>query len=363
MKKLLFTFLITAITAFTGAAQKYIVDVLLSDSAQVWEIVGEGSSETAGLNAFKIPNGEEVTLTRLLEGSKFYGAFTKDGKEYCLAGNQIVLSDDNPEGTESLFPGMRTEGKYSSVEHFFATMTPYYIIALLFILAIAMMFLGNIGPLRKIALFAVPACILVATALEIWGYATLGSDVFWWCDKERYGFWGSLLRAIPFVIFVAFQILSIKMYENLLFGDDSTEEISIKPMALSMGLCIPITLVVALLGAFFWKNYVDVVCMITFFVSLFAGTLKTFRENIHSFGLFRGLLLTSFIAVYLVGALIAGFGLLVLLFKLIVQILIVIAMVVGGIILVSVMGSTRRYRGSDGHIYEEDGLGNRRRIS
>ncbi|HJE38881.1 MAG: hypothetical protein C7K11_06490 [Candidatus Amulumruptor caecigallinarius] len=326
MKTRLIVFTILLVNALCASAQKYVVDVLFSDSIQAYTIEpAKSGGEVPGTAAFKIANGEELTLTRVLEGNPGRGVIVRDDKEYCIDGDLLVLSEDNPAGTVGLFPDLRQDGKHTAIEHFFTTITPYIIISILFVAAILLLFLGRIELLRRPALLLVPLCILLASALEIWAYATLGGDVFWWCDYDTYGFWGSALRAIPFVIFVVAQVFSIKLYERLLFGEHSDKEISIKPMAISMGACIPLTLIAVFAGAVWWRSANEVVAAIVFLASFGIGTFISWKRNVSTAGKVNGSLLTLFIAVYIIGVIIAAVGLITILLRLILQILLILA--------------------------------------
>lgn len=329
MKNKLILLLIALSVGFTSAnAQRYVVDLLFANdsiNAYTIEFSQQWDSEQEGVKAFSIPNGTELNITRVLKGNESIGVIERNGKEYAVQGACLILSDNNPEGTTDLFPDLRKEGKYTATEHFFTTMTPYWIIALLFIVAIAFAFLGRKSSFRFIALIGMPMCILLASLLEIWAYASIGSSVFWWCDYDKYGFWGSALRAIPFVIFCVFQIFSIKLYERILFGKDSENEISIKPMAISLGACIPITLVAVFAGAVWWRNANEIVAGIVFLLSLGLGTFLTLRKNIRTLGKVSGTLLTIFIGIYIVGVIIAVVGLIVLLLRLILQMIMILA--------------------------------------
>jgi len=362
MKNKLILLFIALSVGFTSAnAQRYVVDLLFAnDSINASEIVvsEQSGDEVPGVTAFTIPNGEELTITRVLKGNENIGVIVKDGKEYAVNGVSLILSENNPEGTVDLFPDLRKDGKYTAAEHFFTTMTPYWIIAMLFIAAIAFAFLGRIDSMRGIALISMPVCIALASFLEIWGFIEIGSKVFWWCDYDTYGFFGSLFRAIPYVLFVAFQIYSIKLYEKILFANDPDRKFSIKPMAISIGACIPATIVTAILCAMWWRSATDIASLIVFMTTLIVGIVISYRRNVKTLGAFTGTLLTIFMAAYIVGGLIALWGLIVIIFRLIIQILMIIA----GIIMIAVVG-TRRYKDQYGNKYEEDGFGNIRRIN
>jgi len=361
MNRIFFILIALFLGNFSANAQKYVADLLFStDSASVYKIARseKSSSEVPGVRVYGIPNGETVTLTRTLDGNPNIGAFTKGGEEYCIHGADLVFSEENPESTVNLFPDLRKEGRHTASERFFTTMTPYCIIALLFIAAIALAFLGRSEPFRRVALTGMPLCILLASVLEIWGYALIGTTVFWWCNYDTYGFFGSLFRAIPYVIFVAFQVYSIKLYEQILFADDPDREISVKPMAVSLGMCIPATVAAAILCACFWRSATDWISLIVFLLTLGIGTVVSYRRNVEAAGVFNGTMLTVFTAVYIIGGLIAVWGLIVVIFRLILQILMIIA----GIIMIAAVG-TRRYKDQYGNKYEEDGFGNIHRIN
>lgn len=317
--------LLTLACIAPAAAQRYTVDLLFStDSAQVYTIERSQNydAELPGVLAFKIPNGEEVTLTRTLEGNSGIGAFTRAGKTYCISSSDLVISDENPEGTPDLFPNHRQ--RYSAAQHFYTTATPYWMIAALFIAAIALALLGRAARFRKAALIGMPLCILLASLLEIGGYSLIGSTVFWWCDYDRYGFFGSLVRALPYLGFVAFQLYSIKLYEKMLFTEDSDKKISIKPMAVSIGACIPLTAVAVIAGVTWWRPAAEAVAVLVFLLSLGTGTFLSYRKNVRTAGAFNGTMLTVFTAFYLLGLIIASWGLIVLLLRLLFQILILL---------------------------------------
>lgn len=360
--KLLFTTIVCLLlVTATVSAQEYVVDVILQDSINAYEIVKNEGTETAGVSAFKIPNNEKVTITRLLNSSKEYGVIQKNGKDYCVGGNCLVFSDTNPDGTKDIFDGKR-KGKHTAIEHFFCSSIPYVLISLLFLIAIAFVFLGmKMESLRRLSLIVVPASIMAAALMEIWAYITLGSDVFWWCDYDRYGFWGSFFRAIPYIGFIAFQLYSIKFYRKLLFGNDKGKKIALKPMFWGMGACIPATIIVAITCTIAdWRGATDIASAITLLVTLGLGIYFSLKRNMRTVGRFPGLMLTLFCAVYVVGSLIAVWGLIVVLFKIILQILMAIAIFFG---LMFAASAGTRYRDSSGRVYEDDGFGNLRRVN
>ncbi len=285
-------------------AQKYVVDDIFADSISVYNITfsKDGNYELLDKEAFKLPMGETVAVERLLKGQTAYGLITVNGKEYGVNSGYLLFSDENPEGTEDIFGDTRSRTNHTWQGKFFASFTPYAIIAILFLAAMAFMFFGmKIYTIRRYALFVVPGCILLASLLEIWAYWVLGNDAFWWCDKDKYGFFGSLFWAIPFMLFVAYQLYSFKFYQQLLLGKDPETKLSIKPMAVSLIICVPVAIAFAVILALcdIRGTFVDILTVIVFLVSLAAGVWLSMKKNIKLLGKSAGLAFTIFGITYI----------------------------------------------------------------
>jgi hypothetical protein len=316
-------------------AQKYILDDNFADSIPLQKIeVGEDHSyETLGKEVMKLPLGEVVEVKRgLKENESNYAAIEVNGKEYGVHSRYLLFSDENPEGVEDIFENTRERENHTWQGKLFATFAPYVVMASLFLAAILFMVIGLMSKVvRKISLVVVPVCMIVASVLEIWAYSVLGSDAFWWCSYENYGFWGSLLRAIPFVVFVAFQLYSIKGYERLLLDERSDVKLSIKPAAISLVICIPVTILAVVCMTLMGHEGVlrDVVSVAAFLLSFGIGVFISLRKNIKILGKFSGLLFTIFSMVYIVASVIAIIGLIIVALDLIFQILMIVAGILG----------------------------------
>lgn len=217
-------------------------------------------------------------------------------------------------------------------------------------------FLTRSAALRPIVLAVIPASILVFSLIEIYGYIKFGSDIFWWCEYDRYGFFGSLWRVIPFAAMVAAQIYSIKLYERILFKgndtpDDDERKISLKPAAWSLALCIPVLIVIILiLGSMDLENTIlmDILGIGGFLTTLGVGLMISFKRNVKSFGPVSGLWVTIFSIVYIIGCIISAIAMITLIFRIILQILVVVVT----FLIFAMMGTRRRvYR--NGRVYEE----------
>lgn len=331
MKRVVLLLSLLTTFALPILAQKYIIDDNFGDSVEVYKITltnDNSDTETLGEPVFKMAMGKEVEVTRLLKGKKSYGAIEIDGKEYGVRSKYLLFSEDNPEGVEDIFGDTRERVNHSWSGKFFATFTPYAIIALFFILAIVFTFLGfKSKTIKELALYMVPGCMIIASLMEVWAYLTLGTDVFWWCSMDNYGFWGSLIRAIPFMLFVAFQLFSIKIYEQLLLGENSNENLSIKPMAISLAICIPlwIVAVISLTSMGIGSTLRDILSIVTFLAALGIGILISLRKNVKILGTVAGTAFTVFGIVYIIASIVAIIGVIIVIFEIILQILIICA--------------------------------------
>lgn len=315
-----------------AGAQIYVLDDNFVDSTKVYTIKynPEKDTEMAGEEVMKLPMGETVTVTRKLKGSNTYACISIDGKEYTVHSSYLLFSDDNPEGTEDTFGNTRERTNHTAMGRFFATMIPYWLIALLFLAAMAYTFIGmKSRRARRVAIVVVPAAILLASVIEICAVWVMGDSAFWWCFGDS--FWGTLLRLLPFLAIVAFQLYSIVLYKQLLTEDDPDRELSLKPMAISLGICLPATVIAAVVLALAKVPDVmfDVLTSAVFLVSLGVGLWMSAKRNMAALGRTAGIAFTAFAAVYIIGSIIAIYGLLVVIFQLILQVLMVLAAIAG----------------------------------
>ncbi len=220
----------------------------------------------------------------------------------------------------------------------------------------ALYFVTKSAALRPLVLAVMPASILLFSLIEIYGYIKFGGDIFWWCEYDRYGFFGSLWRVIPFAAMVAAQVYSIKCYERVLFEgnddpNDDERKISLKPAAWSLALCIPVLIVIILiLGSMDLENTIlmDILGIGGFLATLGVGLMISFKRNVKSFGPVSGLWVTIFSIVYIIGCFISAIAMITLIFRIILQILVVVAT-----FLIFVMMGTRRRVYRNGRVYEE----------
>ena len=343
---------------------------LLPLSAQIFEISKWGSDDALAFPAKKNSKGEWVkdpsNSVRFDAGFEFqsvdhdgeYYYFAHEGKFYAIYEKNLKFSSKNPDDVENPL-SEEQQKRFTLGGWFYSSMAA--VITMLLVMGfgaiISFLYFKGILKDKSFVLKVIPGAILINSLILIYGQLNFGSEIFWWCDYDRYGFFGSLLRVIPFMAILFIQIISIKIYEIFLFdgqteSEDGTElKISIKPAALSLILCLPATIGTAIILSFLDIRgfMMDTITLVVFFGSLGWGMLKTYRKNVKLFGALNGLMMTIFSSVYIIGCLIAAIALITLIFKIIFQILVVL----GTLLILAMVIPKRTFRGSDGRIYEE----------
>lgn len=342
-------------------------------SAQIFEISPWGSDEVECKPAVKNKDGEWMVIynpkeyLHFKEGFRFESLgqherqqiFAHEGRYYAVRNNELRFSSENPDEVENPL-SEKTQERDSLAGCFYGSMSA--VVTILLVMAFATLvsfgYYKGIIKDKKFVLRVIPAAILINSLIITLGYMRFGSDIFWWCDYDRYGFFGSLFRVIPFILALLVQVGSIKFYELFLFDgqterEDGTElKLSIKPAAISIAVCLPITIASALIMASIGLNgtfLMDLIAVVIFFGSLGWGMITTYRKNVKLFGSFNGLMMTIFSTIYIIGCLISVVAIITLIIQLIIQVL----MVLGAIFVLMMVAPKRRFRGSDGRIYEE----------
>lgn len=376
MKKAINLLMLLLLYVVAASAQKYDVKCLRGDSVAVYDVVETIRSEDTYYSkgeklVFYLHDGDQVEgVEKFYDkgvidtgGSIGYAVILKDGKKYCTLSENLVFSKDNPEGVEDKVLTKSDELAHTIQGRIFNSIIPYIIIALLFLSVMVLNILAmRSNKIRSIAVVAIPACIMVGTLLEIWAYSVLGTNCFWWCDKNRYGFFGSLLRIIPFGLIVFYQVMSIKFYEPVILGEafdsDVQDGISVKPALISMLAALPVVIVSALIFEFLGlSGWVEsLLILVSLLLALGIGVFLSLKRNIELMKSKKlGILLTLFTIVYILGCIVAVWGLVVVIFKLIIQILIV-----GGIICFVLYAMPEPKGGGGGNVtyrtvyYDED---------
>lgn len=244
--------------------------------------------------------------------------------------------------------------KLDKLSIFFTSLGPCWAIIGLLVIAFAICLAGmrsGVRSVREAGLVVVPLCLLAVAAIEIYWYRLMGAGAFWWCDYDSYGFFGTLLRVLPFLIVVAMQLFSIKLYEQLLCWDGSADgEIHAKPAVIGILVSFPTLIVYVLVTqlGFHWKGETaEMVGVGIFLLIILVGIIRTFMLNIQEFGALRGSLISAFILVYVVSCIVAVAALIFV----IVRILLVVLAALFALAVLGGTGGRTLYRDKYGNLY------------
>lgn len=295
-----------------ATAQLYVADYIYDDSVQAYRIRAQDGRELPGDEAFKIANGDTVRVIRALAGDTAFAVFSADGREYALDGYQLVLADGNPDGTVDAFDYEEKGLRHGMLAHLFATPVPYIIVAALMLLMIVFIYFGGrLGVGLKFLVIYIPAALLTVCVIEIAGARILGDNALWFVDNDDWGWWGKFFVALPFVMSLGAQLFALRFYRIILFDDDDEKQVTVKPVAWSVGLFLPLAFALSMCLGFMGirGNMQPLIGIGVPFLGIVIGLIIAFVRNIRSVGAFRGIAYTIFSIIYCVGCVVAAWAL------------------------------------------------------
>lgn len=307
----------------TASAKRYVADPFKRDSVKVSELTADNG---VGVKAFMIAAGDTVDIVGPVEKFPRHGVAEIGGKKYAVRMIDFCIADTD--GAED--PWETMDVKWRTPEgRYYSTLTPYLIIVGLVVCALLAGLVGRrVRFVRRVALIFIPLLIIAACYLEVCAYLALGTDMFWWCDKDRFGFWGSMLRVLPFTLVLVGQLASYPVYTRLM-TQDSDEDAptgALLPMGLSFLAAIPVVAIVLLVCALFHmgKPMQNIVGTCIFVAIVGFGSLTSITLNVKLLGFLKGIWLSLFGAIYIVGAMIAVLGFGIALWHLLIQVIVTV---------------------------------------
>lgn len=311
-------------------AQRYVADNIYNDSIQVYEVRMHDGKELLGDEAFKIANGDTVNVIRALANDTTYALFSTNGRDYAVSGFQLILSDGNPEGTVDAFDYDEKDLRHSIWARLFVTPIPYIIVAALMLLMIVFIYFGGrLGVGWKFIVIYIPVALLTVCVIEIAGARILGDSALWFVDNDDYGWWGKFFVTLPFIMSLGAQFFALKFYRIIMFDgdDDGEKQVTVKPVAWSVGLFLPLAFVLSMCLGFMGirGNMQPLIGVGLPLLGIVIGISIAFVRNIRSVGAFRGIAYTIFSIIYCIGCVVAAWALVLAISHVWLQILISIA--------------------------------------
>lgn len=194
--------------------------------------------------------------------------------------------------------------------------------------------------ISKLSIQLVTILALAGTILGLAIYSALGGNSIWWCTANDYGFFGRLIRVIPLIIFVGIQLVQVFVYKSFV-GQYFQKELSIKGSFISLIVIVPASLLLYIILNMFGmeKGTRDVVFYVILGVALIGGIGWAMARNVKEIGMVYGVAFTAVTLVMIIGGLMSLLLLITALVRLIFEVLLVVAAVVGSyFMLTKVMG-------------------------
>ncbi|MBD9246686.1 hypothetical protein [Prevotella sp.] len=355
LRALMMMFMLALLPLGTHARQ-FVVDQPLSDSVRCEEVVRNDTAwTTKGGNAhIYLRNGEIIDSCGSIYKSSI--VFRHGSKYYYLSRHSLLWSRTNADYLSDPMT-FKQHLVHSSVGRFYSTLWACWTVIGLFAVVVIMLICCRFWPLAMAQALQVvmPFSLFAVAVIEALGYWVMGSDAFWWCSSERYGFFGVVLRLIPFVFVVGFQVVSIGMYDWVLFlndGPDSSRSIHVKPAAVCMVLFLPIMIGLIIVAELVFSHtpvWAEWVIALFSIGILLYGIGKTLMLNIRETNVWKGTLLTVFVIVYIIGCIVVTVSLVMVVLKVIFQLL--CALFLLSILLGGSAGNNKIYKDRYGNLY------------
>lgn len=254
-------------------AQTYIVDSPFLNEAKAFE--GELVKDGQGIDHVSfvydapfvtIPNGQKITVkgrcygdSRGIEQGDVKAIVEVDGKRYYMDAFLLKYDESQSGNAPDIFAGedfspntfviggkddawqkrLNQMDIHSSDGKFWygATM-PALIVVLIFVaFIIALLALGWLPQISRLALWVSPVLMLGAITAEYFYMVRMGGESVWWCNKDIVGLSGAIIRSVPFMLAMAMQIAFVFVYVKL-FNRIAVLDIPVKWSFISIFIAI-----------------------------------------------------------------------------------------------------------------------------
>lgn len=169
--------------------------------------------------------------------------------------------------------------------------------------------------------------LLLASALSvILFYITLGGNALWWVTGKEIVFWSKLLRVIPLLIFLLLQGAAPFAYKIFMEKYFHCDSLSVKSQFISLVVIVPVAIIISI---FFNTPTRNLIFYIIAGVGLIVAAIYSATKNIGSLGAKAGLIYTITSFMLCAATLVTLLYFIVAFISLIVEMLPVIAVIIG----------------------------------
>lgn len=197
------------------AQWNYVVDVVRGDSTALIQRVKSKDKQydfVCGDTVDWLHNGDTVTIAVADSGFAKVNASlvtaTINGKKYFLDRHHLMYGNNLAGKTDWVNSTEESQLMHTDVGHIYmGGFMVYWVIFGLFLVALL---LALVGQSDGLLLFA-SLVLLVATALEVYGFYFFKNDLLWWLDKTLYPFWNRLLYVFLLVVAIGAQFWTMQL--------------------------------------------------------------------------------------------------------------------------------------------------------
>ena len=248
-------------------------------------------------------------------------------------------------------------------EFFTSSPIPYWVLFIISVVANAICFRlasraeDNGKPSRNTMLLISGALLFVALCVIVL-YATLGGNALWWIHNKETGYFSRVLLIIPLIVFLAAEVLSPFLYKSFAQSYFEVENLSIKPQFISLVVIIPVALILiyAIGSLFMGPTARDIAFYAVVGAGIIGAIIYSLRKNVMSVGSKGGIIYTVTSFILCAAALLSVLYFFVAMFSLILELLPIIAIIIGIYIVFSKsFGNAVMRRDNEGNYIANDG--------
>lgn len=251
------------------------------------------------------------------------------------------------------------------MKEFLMTSTiPYWLLFIACIASIGYGFLvmkkssDNDGKITEKQMLTVSGLVLCVALAVIGIYSCAGGNALWWITNKELGFWGKFIRLIPLLIFLILQAAVPFAYNFFMECYFGVKNLTVKTQFISLAVIIPAAIIIVyVIGGFFMKQAMQtIVFYIITGVGIGGAALFSVYKNSSEVGFKQGLIYTITSFVLCAATLNCLLYFIVALIHLILEILPVIATIIGiAIIFGKSYGNAVQRKDNDGNYIASDG--------
>lgn len=175
-------------------------------------------------------------------------------------------------------------------------------------------------------MLAVSVALLLSAVLVIVLYATLGGGALWWVTNKEIGYWSKLLRVVPLMIYLIAQGIAPFAYMLFMAYYFGGKRLSVRSQFIAIVVIVPVALIVT---RFFNEDTRDMWLYIIAGAGIAVAAIYSVFRNTRAVGLKSGLVYTVTSFVLCAATLITLLYFIVAFFSLILEMLPVIAVIIG----------------------------------